>query len=67
MRRGSVHRDITILGERNWRNLVLGGEDWRELLKKARAVKPMMLMMMMMMMMRGRYFSGLNLLETGCS
>lgn len=37
--------------------MALGGEGWRELFKKARAVRPMM----MMMMMRGRYVSGLYL------
>jgi hypothetical protein len=33
----SVDNDIRILGERNWRNLALNREEWRKLLKKARA------------------------------
>jgi hypothetical protein len=34
---GSVDHDIRILGERNWRNSALDKEEWRKLLKKARA------------------------------
>jgi hypothetical protein len=33
----SVDHDIKILGKRNWRNLVINTEEWRKLLKKARA------------------------------
>jgi hypothetical protein len=33
----SVDHDIRILGNRNWRNLALNGEEWRKLLKKAGA------------------------------
>jgi hypothetical protein len=32
-----VDHDIRILGERNWRNLVLNREERRKLLKNARA------------------------------
>jgi hypothetical protein len=32
----TVNSNIRILGERNWRNLALNGEEWRKLLKKAR-------------------------------
>jgi hypothetical protein len=35
----SVDHDIKILGERNWRNLAVNREEWRKLLKKARAHK----------------------------
>jgi hypothetical protein len=34
-----VDHDIRILGERNWRNLALNKEEWRELLKKARLIQ----------------------------
>jgi hypothetical protein len=34
---GIVDYDMKILGERNWRNLALNTEEWRKLLKKARA------------------------------
>jgi hypothetical protein len=33
----SVDHNISILGERNWRNLALNREEWGMLLKKARA------------------------------
>jgi hypothetical protein len=33
----SVDQDIRLLGERNWNNLALNREEWRKLLKKARA------------------------------
>jgi hypothetical protein len=33
----SADHDIRILGGRNWRNLALDREEWRNLLKKARA------------------------------
>jgi hypothetical protein len=33
----SVDHAIRVLGERNWRNLALNREEWRTLLKKARA------------------------------
>jgi hypothetical protein len=33
----SVDHDVRILAERNWRNLALNREEWRKLLKKARA------------------------------
>jgi hypothetical protein len=33
----SVDHDIRILGETNWRNLALNREEWRKLLKEARA------------------------------
>jgi hypothetical protein len=32
-----MDHDIRILGERIWRNLVLNREEWKKLLKKARA------------------------------
>jgi hypothetical protein len=32
-----MDHDIRILGERNWRNLAINKEEWRKLLKKARA------------------------------
>jgi hypothetical protein len=32
-----VDLDIGILGERNWENLALSREEWRKLLRKARA------------------------------
>jgi hypothetical protein len=38
LRRGdSVDHDVRILGERNWMNLALNREEWKKLLKKARA------------------------------
>jgi hypothetical protein len=40
----SVDHDIGILGKRNWRNLALKREEGRKVLKKARAVEPMMMM-----------------------
>jgi hypothetical protein len=33
----SLDYDIRILGEMSWRNLALNREEWRKLLKKARA------------------------------
>jgi hypothetical protein len=34
----SVDQDIKLLGERNWKNFInLNREEWRKLLKKARA------------------------------
>jgi hypothetical protein len=33
----SVDQDIRLLGERNWKNLASNREEWRKLLKKARA------------------------------
>jgi hypothetical protein len=33
----SVDHDIGILGKRNWGNLALNREEWRKVLKKARA------------------------------
>jgi hypothetical protein len=33
----SVHRDMKLLGERKWEKLALNKEEWRKLLKKARA------------------------------
>jgi hypothetical protein len=33
----SVDYDIRFLEERNWRNLALNREEWKKLLKKARA------------------------------
>jgi hypothetical protein len=35
--RDSVDHDVRILGEGNWRNLALSREEWKRLLKKARA------------------------------
>jgi hypothetical protein len=32
----SKDHDIRVLGERNWRNVVLNREEWRKLLKKVR-------------------------------
>jgi hypothetical protein len=32
-----VDQDIRLLGERNWKKLTLNKEEWRKLLKKARA------------------------------
>jgi hypothetical protein len=51
----SVDYDIRILGERNWRNSALNREEWRKLLKKARAscsaVEPMMMMMVVVVVL----------------
>jgi hypothetical protein len=33
----SVDQDKRLLGERDWKNLALNGEEWRKLLKNARA------------------------------
>jgi hypothetical protein len=33
----SVNHDIRILGERNWGNFALNREEWKKILKKARA------------------------------
>jgi hypothetical protein len=33
----SVDQDIRLLGKKTWKNLVLNREEWRKLLKKARA------------------------------
>jgi hypothetical protein len=32
-----VDQDIRLLGGRNWKNLALNKEEWRKLLKKAKA------------------------------
>jgi hypothetical protein len=44
-----VWQDIRILGVKNWRSVALNGEEWRAILRKARAhrgaVAPMMMMM----------------------
>jgi hypothetical protein len=37
MGRDSVHQDMRLLGERNWKNLALNKEEWRKILKNARA------------------------------
>jgi hypothetical protein len=34
----SVDQDIRLLGEINWKSLALNREEWKELLKKARAL-----------------------------
>jgi hypothetical protein len=36
-REESLDHDIRILGERNWKNSSLSTEEWKKLLKKARA------------------------------
>jgi hypothetical protein len=33
----SVYQDIRLLGEGNWKDLALNREEWRKLMKKARA------------------------------
>jgi hypothetical protein len=33
----SVDQNIRPLGQRNWKKLALNGEEWRKLVKKARA------------------------------
>jgi hypothetical protein len=47
-----VWQDIRILGVKNWMSVAFNGEEWRAILRKARAhkgaVAPMMMMMMMM-------------------
>jgi hypothetical protein len=34
-----VWQDVRSLGVKNWRNVVLNGEEWRAILRKARAHK----------------------------
>jgi hypothetical protein len=36
-REDGVIQDIRVLGVKNWRNVAMDREDWRKLLKKARA------------------------------
>jgi hypothetical protein len=44
-----VCKDIRILSVKNWRSVALNREEWRIILRKARAVVPVKMMMMMMM------------------
>jgi hypothetical protein len=44
-----VCQDIRILGVKNWRNVALNREEWRIILRKARAHKRAVVRVMMMM------------------
>jgi hypothetical protein len=54
-----VDHDIRILGERNWRISALNREEWRKLLKKARAscraVEPMMMIVVVVVVLYELY------------